>query len=370
METADLRNRLFFFIVFGVLIILTFVMLKTYLTVIILSLFSVIMLKPVYDFYAGRQRVRGRTWLAASLTLITFFLILIIPLYFILHITITQLSGVFEQLASLDLDAVTQGIRQALEGLPLLGRLVEDGDTLEGVQPFAGAVAQALADFAVALGASLPTLIIQGVLFVILVASLLPVYDVLIPQLEAISPLGSEVSELYNRKITAMVKSLVLGVLLIAIIQGAAMGLFFWLAGLPYVFLLTMLSMLLAMIPMVGISWLVIAIAILSVLTGNYSQAIIVLFGFYGVVNWIDVLLRPRFLSQEASLNFALFMLSIFGGLAWAGVMGLFYGPIIMLLLVTTIQVYAEKYAKEDTSALDRMVKNLHAGRRGGEPAA
>jgi hypothetical protein len=42
------------------------------------------------------------------------------------------------------------------------------------------------------------------------VASLLPEYDTLIPQLEDISPLGPEISEIYNRKITAMVKSLIL----------------------------------------------------------------------------------------------------------------------------------------------------------------
>jgi predicted PurR-regulated permease PerM len=140
-----------------------------------------------------------------------------------------------------------------------------------------------------------------------------------------------------------MVKSLVLGVFLIAIIQGLAMGIVYWIAGLPYVFLLTLLSMLLAMIPMVGISWLVIAIAIVSFLTGNWQQAVIVLFGFYGIVNWIDILLRPKLLVEEASLNFGLFLLSIFAGLAWAGVMGLFYGPVIMLLLVTTIQIYAER---------------------------
>jgi predicted PurR-regulated permease PerM len=216
-----------------------------------------------------------------------------------------------------------------------------------------------LADFAVSLGASIPSLIVQGVIFIVVVATLLPVYDTLIPKLEEISPLGLELSELYNLKITAMVKSLVLGVFLIAIIQGAAMGFFFWIAGLPYVFLFTMLSMLLALIPMVGISWLVIAIAIISFLTGNWAQGLIVLAGFYGVVNWIDILLRPKLLAEEASINFALFILAIFGGLAWAGIMGLFYGPVIMLLLVTTFEIYAEQYAHEDKGLLDQALKKL-----------
>jgi predicted PurR-regulated permease PerM len=369
MESTDLRQRLFFFLAFVILIVLTLSMIKPFFTTIVVSLISVIMLKPVYNFFLGRQWIRGRKTLAASLTLIALLLMLIIPTYLIVRITISQLSNMFNQLAALDLDAMLEHIRQFLEGLPLLGPILPaDMGATETVRPVARSVAEALANFAVSLGASLPSLFVQGIIFVILVASLLPVYDVLIPQIEEISPLGLEISELYNRKITAMVKSLVLGVFLIAIIQGLAMGFFFWIAGVPYVFLFTLLSMFLALIPMVGISWLVIAIAIVSFLTGNWVQALIVLGGFYGVVNWIDVLLRPKLLAEEASINFALFMLAIFGGIAWAGIMGLFYGPVIMLLLVTTIEIYAERYAKEDSSLLDRAFRNLGSSRSAAEP--
>jgi predicted PurR-regulated permease PerM len=218
-----------------------------------------------------------------------------------------------------------------------------------------------MADFAVNLGLSIPSLIVQGLIFIVVVATLLPVYDTLIPQLEEISPLGRELSELYNRKITAVVKSLIFGVFLIAIIQGAAMGIVYWIAGLPYVFLLTL-------IPMVGTSWLVIGIAILSFLAGHTTQAIIVLVGFFRVVNWIDILLRPELLQEEASINFALFMLSIFGGIAWAGVMGLFCGPVLMLLLVTTIEIYAEQYAHKDRSLVDQALKRLGTDRNADEP--
>ncbi len=123
--------------------------------------------------------------------------------------------------------------------------------------------------------------------------------------------------------------------------------------------------MLLALIPMVGISWLVIGIAIVSFLTGNWSTALIVLIGFYGVVNWIDILGRPKLLSEEAQINFALFILAILGGVAWAGVMGLFYGPVLMLLLVTTIEIYAERYAHEDRNVLGEAIGKL--GSRGEE---
>jgi predicted PurR-regulated permease PerM len=368
MESINLRERLFFYIVFVILIILMLLMIKPFFTVLVVSVIAVIMLKPVFDYFIERKSFRKRRGLAASATLLSVFLVLVIPVVIILWVTISQLSGFLEELATLDLDAILQNIQQALAELPMAGAYQpSETSTSETVRPLLGSIAQGLADFAVGLASSIPSLLVQGIIFVVVVATLLPVYDTLIPNLEAISPLGQEISALYTLKITAMVKSLVLGVFLIAILQGAVMGFFFWIAGLPYVFLLTMLSMLLALIPMVGISWLVIGIAIVSVLTGNWGTALIVLFGFYGVVNWIDILLRPKLLSEEASINFALFLVAIFGGLAWAGIMGLFYGPILMLLLVTTIQIYAERYAHEDRDLLGEALSRLGNEREGAE---
>jgi predicted PurR-regulated permease PerM len=346
-------------------------MIEPFFTVLVVSIISVIMLKPVYNYIFALKWVNERKGLAASLTLIAVLVVLIIPVVLIFLLTVRQLSGLFEQLATLDLDAVIQSIQQSLAGLPVVSEVQPvETSASETAQPLFSTLAQGLADFAVSLASSIPTLIVQGIIFIVVVATLLPVYDTLVPKLEAISPLGPELSELYNRKITAMVKSLVLGVFLIAIIQGAVMGFFYWLAGLHYVFLLILLSMLLALIPMVGISWLVIGIAIISVLTGNWQQAVIVLFGFYGVVNWIDILLRPKLLSEEASINFALFIVAIFAGLAWAGIMGLFYGPILMLLLITTIEIYAERYAHEDRNYLGEALSRLGSGSQADEPGA
>jgi predicted PurR-regulated permease PerM len=360
VESINLRERLFFYAAFLILIILTLLMFRPFFTVLIISLISVIMLKPVYNYFLARRWVGRRKGLASSLTLLAVLVILVVPVFLIVRLFASQLSDLFVQLSALDLDAIVQNIQLALEDVPLLGRAEPtDVGANDSVRPLIRAIGEAVADFSVRLVSSIPSLIVQGLIFIVVVATLLPVYDTLIPELEEISPLGRELSELYNRKITAMVRSLILGVFLIAIIQGAAMGFVYWIAGVPYIFLLTLISMLLAMIPMVGISWLVIGIAILGLLTGNSTQAIIVLIGFYGIVNWIDILLRPRLLQEEASINFALFILSIFAGVAWAGIMGLFYGPILMLLLVTTIEIYAEQYAHEDRSLVDQAIKRL-----------
>ena len=356
------RNRIFFWLVFLVLIVLTILMLKPYFTALVLSLIAVIMLTPLYNRFLKAERIGGRKKVAVTLTLLAFLCILVVPVVLVALLVVNQLAAALTQIASLDLQTVGENIAQALDGLPLVGDIqLEAINVVEGLQSVARTTAAAVAELAISLGASLPGLLIQGMIFVVAVAALLPHYRDLVENLQRLSPLGYDISELYGRKITAMVSSLIKGVFLIAVIQGAAMGIFYWLAGLPYIFMLIMLSILLAMIPLVGISWLVIAIAVIAFLMGNPLQGLIVLGGFYGVVNWIDILLRPKLLSKEAYIPLALFLLSIFGGLAWAGVMGLFYGPVIMLLLVTTIQIYAEQYAKEDGARLATAIGGLVA---------
>jgi predicted PurR-regulated permease PerM len=335
-----------------------------------MSFISVIMLKPFYDYILGRGWIKQRKRLAASFTLAAFLLVLVIPVFLIAWTVIVQLSNLLAQFSTTNVDDVFQTIAGYYEKLPFVDIILQRGtDVAESLQTLARTATTAVASFALSIGASLPSLLTNGIIFLVLVITLLPIYDEMQKKIQEFSPLGHEISHLYSVKITAMVKSLVMGVFLIAIIQGGVMGIIFWLAGLPYVLFLTLLAMLLALLPMVGISYLAIAIAIIAVLMGDTRTAIIVLVGFYGVVNWIDIILRPRLMAEEASISFALFILAIFGGLAWAGLMGLFYGPVIMLLLVTTVQIYVERYAEEDGILLKEMAVDRLINPEEGETA-
>ena len=357
-----IRKRIFFYLVFLLLVILALIMLRPFLTTIIISVISVILLKPVYDYFLGAKIVKERKGLAVSLTLLCGFLIVVIPLFLIVRLSVSQLTEALAAVNTQGLDAFIGSVREALGSTSTSVVPTEEiAGVIESVAKFLISAGLGMAQWLVERVQALPFLLTNIIIFLALVAALLPIYDKLLELSVRTSPVGRELTELYNRKIVAMVKSLITGVLLIAIIQGLAMGFFYWLAGMNYVFLLILISTMLAIIPMVGISWLVIAIAILSFMSGNPTQAVIVLFGFYGVVNWIDVLLRPKFISEEAHLNTSLFLLSMFAGLAWAGIMGLFYGPIIMLLLVTTVQVYVEAFAEED----GEVIGNAFSSRNG-----
>jgi len=69
----------------------------------------------------------------------------------------------------------------------------------------------------------------------------------------------------------------------------------------------------------------------------------VVLFHIIGITN-IDNFLRPILVPREARLDPALMLLSVFSGIAMFGFFGIILGPVLMILIVTTISVYLFVY--------------------------
>jgi predicted PurR-regulated permease PerM len=142
------------------------------------------------------------------------------------------------------------------------------------------------------------------------------------------------------------------GMFIIAIGQGLIMGLLYWIAGVPYLGPLTMVSMVAAMLPL-GASLVALPVGIVTLLLGNYVPALIILAGYLLIVANVDNLVRPRLVSKDAYLSFAAVMVSALGGYALFGFFGVIYGPVLMILFQTTVDVYQDHYLAVRTSRED-----------------
>jgi predicted PurR-regulated permease PerM len=69
----------------------------------------------------------------------------------------------------------------------------------------------------------------------------------------------------------------------------------------------------------------------------------------------MDLILRPKLVSKEAYLNFTLMLLALFGGLALGGLLGMIYGPVVMILFMTTIDIYSQYFSgsSEEPTVVD-----------------
>ena len=58
----------------------------------------------------------------------------------------------------------------------------------------------------------------------------------------------------------------------------------------------------------------------------------------------VDQFLKPWLIGQDVQIPILLLVLSVLGGLALYGILGLFVGPVLVGLLMTAVQIYRDEY--------------------------
>jgi len=126
-------------------------------------------------------------------------------------------------------------------------------------------------------------------------------------------------------------RAVVLATLISAVAQGVLAGFGYYFAGLDSIFLLTFLTMLMAMIPFVGSTGVWLPVCLWLNFYAGHTGAAIGLF-IYGalVVSLIDNLLKPFILHGSANLHPLLALLSVLGGVEALGPIGIFVGPMVV----------------------------------------
>lgn len=129
------------------------------------------------------------------------------------------------------------------------------------------------------------------------------------------------------------------------LIQGVLAGIGLWVAGIDSIVLWTTVMTVLAFIPLLGISIVYIPVCIFLLITGQIAASL-ALFVYCTVVaffteNWF----KPLFIGNRIQINSLLVLFCIIGGMSVFGVGGIFYGPLIAILFLTTVDLYHEYYA-------------------------
>lgn len=345
------QSKVFFYLLLAFIFVVTFVLLQPYLGVMVFSVVVVVVTKPLFDLIL--RWVGGRKGVATTLTIITLGLAVLIPLLFVINITVEQASVLAKDLSALvagrnaNLTDIIEEINLILTKMPYVDYQLSEDQILEAVRKMVGPVSGYVAERAISLGGASVEWITNAIIFLSIVATLYPTYDKAIQLLKDLSPLPDELDQIYITRLVAMTKAMFKGIFIIALIQGIVAGGFLWFAGTAYVFFLTLLAMFVAVLPM-GVNILTIPIGIVHFLLGNTWQGILIIAGSLLIISQIDNIIRPKLVSNEAYLNPALVLLSAFGGLAWFGFMGVIYGPIIAIFFVTTLEIYLEFYRIPD----------------------
>ncbi|KUI19121.1 MULTISPECIES: AI-2E family transporter [Mycobacterium] len=301
--------------------------------------------------YAWLNKKMGRG-LSATLTLLAAFAAVIVPLSLFVTLAVVQISTMVERVAEwvgrTDLSALGDRALQFVNDLLRRVPYIDTTVTPESLQSSMARVAQEAGQWLLGLlqGAAggLFGAVTAMILFVYVFVSLLTNRERVVAIIRQLNPLGEGITDVYMEKMGAMVKGTVMGQFVIAVCQGVAGAASIYLAGFHQgFFLFAVLLSALSVIPL-GSGIVTIPFGIGMILFGNiFGGAFVILFHLIVVTN-IDNFLRPILVPREARLDAALMLLAVFAGISMFGAWGIVIGPVLMIVIVTTISVYLEEY--------------------------
>lgn len=319
-----------------------FLFLKPYFSLIAFASILAFMFNPVYRRLEHKWNNPNRS---SMVTLLIALLTIIIPMVLVVGISIRQIDHLADDITSEGFQqVVTDTISAFNDTLHKIGvdlTLNQDTITAKLQEPLQSWGENFLKSLPAFFG-NFFNFFSTAIIFLFVFLSLLKNQKALVRTAYSLNPLGRDISRLYHAKTAAMTKAMVRGQFIIAVAQGFTDAALLALAGMPELFFFFFLILTALSIVPLGGGIVAIPLGIIMMLTGNFWGGLLVVAGHILIVTNIDNVLRPRLVPKEAKLDSALTLLSVFAGLKLFGFLGIVLGPVVMILIVTTIQVYQE----------------------------
>ena len=318
--------------------------LRHYFVLIVVAAVGAYLFTPLFNWFNRRLG----TGLAATCTLLSALVIVIVPVTLLVILAIVQISrmidSITEWVKSTDLsglgDRALHAVNELLSRVPFAHMTI----TTETLRKAMVTVGRNVGEWALhflqgALG-GLAGAVTSAIIFLYVFVALLVHRERVRKLIAELNPLGDEVTDLYLGKAGAMVRGTVSGQFVIALCQGVAGAASIYVAGFHHgFFIFAVLLTALSIIPLGG-GIVTIPFGIGMIFYGNIAGGAFVVLWHLVVVTNIDNFLRPILVPRDARLNPALMLLSVFAGIAMFGPWGIVIGPVLMILIVTTVEVY------------------------------
>lgn len=337
--------------------------LRDYFLLIALAAILAFLYNPSYKWFLNKTK--GKSGLSVTLTFVFACVTIIIPLVILLALTVNQAIQFVDDIknASIDSDSLKQTLTNLLDSANrTLHNIPGQENTNISVDSIIAWLKDNLSSFAKAVASYLAgvvggfsNFITRSIIFIFVFISILKNQDKILNVVKKLNPLGEKASELYLDKISAMTKAMVKGQFIIAFLQGLTDAALLWIVGFDYFFFWLVILTFLSIIPLGG-GIIVLPIGVVMLLTGHIWEGLVLILGHLLIVTNIDNVLRPRLVPKSARLDSALTILAVFAGIAMFGFLGIVLGPVVMIVIVTTIQVYLESVKnKKDQSKLSKI---------------
>jgi predicted PurR-regulated permease PerM len=328
-----------------------FLIVRPFLEAILWSMLLAFLLSPAQRAVA--TLLGGRGALTAVLLTVLTAVVLIAPGPLIAVAFASQAKDLFARLQKLVAAAGISGAGDLLE-IPLVSRAIRWAEAMapvsaEQVHGWLVSGAQALLQGLVALSGSfvvgaLNALVGLGITLFLLFFFLREGDQMLAGAVRLI-PMTPERRRHLIDHIGAVIRAVVFGSLLTALVQGVLVGVGFALVGLPSPVVFGAVAAVAALIPLIGTALIWVPAAGVLFLQGRWVAGLFLLGWGVGVVSSADNVVRPLFISGRAQISTLPVFLGLLGGVSAFGPIGLVVGPVVVALTLALLRFAEESRA-------------------------
>jgi predicted PurR-regulated permease PerM len=316
-------------------------MIRPFLVTILLAAILSAILQPL--FRQMRRLTRGRSNLAASVTLVIIVFVIVIPLLGFLGILANQALHVSESMGP--------RISQWVQGQGSVPEFLARIPGIDKLEPYRDQIVSKLGEIASGVGSFLVaglssatrgTLQFLFHLFLLLYASFFFLKDgrEILRKILLYAPLRHEDEVRLLDRFVSVTRATLKGTILIGVIQGAAAGLGFAVAGIASPIFWGTLMAILSIIPGIGIGLVWVPWVIYLIAAGKTTTGVLLAVWCGVFAGTADNFLRPRLVGKDAQMSELLILLGTLGGILLFGIVGFVIGPIVAALFVTIWDIY------------------------------
>lgn len=345
-------------VVFGILFLISLLLfgriMLPFLMPVLLGGFLVVLFLPLYDRLA--RFTGNRRALASGITTLSVLLLIVVPLSLIAFFIGREVVTVVEQ------------GREALENPVLRSDLMEKLPSIARSYILPGAEAQRSESAMVAAVTGSATLLrdilstgTSLLVDVFLMAVAMYYFFIdgrrLYREATRLLPIERRYIDAFAKEFKDVAYAIVYGNTLTAIIQGALGLVGLLIAGVPHAPVWALGMVIVALIPFGGTALVWLPVSVVLLLSGRIAEGVFLLAWGGLVVSTADNFIRPKLCGSRMTMHPLLVFLSMFGGLAVFGMMGLLVGPLIAAMFMAMVRIYRRDFLAPAREAVDRLAQ-------------
>lgn len=331
---------------------LGFSIIEPFIHTIIFSTVIAVLFTPVFTW--ALDLCKGRRNVASVMTVGIIVFLLLLPMTFL---TMALISQGVESLAALN-TWVAKGEYQSLLSVEVVSKYtdilhkelpflrIDEMDIQTNIIQFSRKFAENMLSVGTDLVRNGAKLILHFLLMIFILFYFLRDGTKMVNYLKHLSPLRPSQEDFIIDSLKRVARGVLMGCLLVAILQGVAGGIGLAVVGIPAFFWGAMMA-LASLVPVLGTGLVWVPSVLYLVLIGDWKMAIFLSLWCGIFVVGIDTLLRPIFMREASRVSTFYIFIAILGGIYTFGMLGVFYGPLILSFVMVMLQLYIEEYAED-----------------------